>query len=104
MHSERSSKIRSEWSCNSSDQQSNAWEDGNGWFSVRAGCRTGCNGWNGARRNRQRKSQDRRSDAGGYEQNSGNGSVEAAKMAAEEFGNKVNGKPIEIVAGDHQNK
>ena len=29
--------------------------------------------------------------SGGYEQNSGNGSVEAAKMAAEEFGNKVNG-------------
>ena len=42
--------------------------------------------------------------SGAYEQNSGNGSVEAAKMAAEEFGNKVNGKPIEIVAGDHQNK
>src|SRR6478672_1479032 len=42
--------------------------------------------------------------SGGYEQNSGNGSVEAAKMAAEEFGNKINGKPIEIVAGDHQNK
>ena len=41
---------------------------------------------------------------GGYEQNSGNGSVEAAKMAAEEFSNKVNGVPIEIVAGDHQNK
>jgi len=42
--------------------------------------------------------------SGAYEQNSGNGSVEAAKMAAEEFGNKINGKPIEIVAGDHQNK
>src|ERR1700751_4490309 len=42
--------------------------------------------------------------SGGYEQNSGNGSVEAAKMAAEEFGNKINGKPIEIVAGDHKNK
>ncbi len=41
---------------------------------------------------------------GGYEQNSGNGSVEAARMAAEEFGNKVNGVPIEIIAGDHQNK
>ena len=25
-------------------------------------------------------------------------------MAAEEFGGKVNGKPIEIIAGDHQNK
>ncbi len=44
-------------------------------------------------------------DLGGpYEQNSGAGSVEAAKMAAEEFGGKVNGKPIEIIAADHQNK
>lgn len=42
--------------------------------------------------------------SGGYEQNSGNGSVEAARMAAEEFGGKVNGVPIEILAGDHQNK
>jgi substrate-binding family protein len=42
--------------------------------------------------------------SGPYEQNSGTGSVEAAKMAAEEFGNKVNGMPIEIVAADHQNK
>jgi branched-chain amino acid transport system substrate-binding protein len=42
--------------------------------------------------------------SGPYEQNSGVGSVEAAKMAAEEFGNKVNGAPIEIVAADHQNK
>ena len=42
--------------------------------------------------------------SGPYEQNSGTGSVEAAKMAAEEFGNKVNGAPIEIVAADHQNK
>jgi branched-chain amino acid transport system substrate-binding protein len=42
--------------------------------------------------------------SGGYEQNSGNGSVEAARIAAEEFGMKINGKPIEIVAGDHQNK
>jgi branched-chain amino acid transport system substrate-binding protein len=42
--------------------------------------------------------------SGPYEQNSGSGSVEAAKMAAEEFGNKVNGVPIEIVAADHQNK
>lgn len=42
--------------------------------------------------------------SGGYEQNSGNGSVEAAKIAAEEFGMKVNGKPIEILAADHQNK
>ena len=42
--------------------------------------------------------------SGGYEQNSGNGSVEAAKMAAEEFGGKINGADIEILAGDHQNK
>ena len=42
--------------------------------------------------------------SGGYEQNSGNGSVEAARMAAEEMGGKINGVPIEILAGDHQNK
>jgi branched-chain amino acid transport system substrate-binding protein len=42
--------------------------------------------------------------SGGYEQNSGNGAVEAARMAAEELGNKVNGAAIEILAGDHQNK
>ena len=42
--------------------------------------------------------------SGPYEQNSGVGSVEAAKMAAEEFGGKVNGVPIEIVSADHQNK
>ena len=42
--------------------------------------------------------------SGPYEQNSGLGSVEAAKMAAEEFGNKVNGVPVEIVSADHQNK
>jgi branched-chain amino acid transport system substrate-binding protein len=42
--------------------------------------------------------------SGPYEQNSGVGSVEAAKMAAEEFGGKVNGAPIEIVSADHQNK
>jgi branched-chain amino acid transport system substrate-binding protein len=42
--------------------------------------------------------------SGGYEQNSGNGSVEAARIAAEEFGNKIHGLPIEILAGDHQNK
>ncbi len=34
----------------------------------------------------------------------GPGSVEAAKMAAEEFGNKINGKPIKILYADHQNK
>ena len=34
----------------------------------------------------------------------GPGSVVAAKMAAEDFGGKVLGKPVEIVSGDHQNK
>ena len=34
----------------------------------------------------------------------GPGSVTAAKLAAEDFHNKVLGKPIEIVAADHQNK
>ena len=34
----------------------------------------------------------------------GAGSVEAARMAAEEFGGKINGKPIEILQADHQNK
>jgi branched-chain amino acid transport system substrate-binding protein len=42
--------------------------------------------------------------SGPYEQNSGQGVVEAAKMAAEEFGGKINGVPIEIVSADHQNK
>ncbi|MFQ3455086.1 ABC transporter substrate-binding protein [Bradyrhizobium sp. UFLA01-814] len=36
--------------------------------------------------------------------NSGPGSVEAAKMAVEEFGPTVLGKPIEIVSSDHQMK
>src|SRR5882757_4357391 len=34
----------------------------------------------------------------------GPGSVTAAKLAAEDFHNKVLGKPVEIVAADHQNK
>jgi len=34
----------------------------------------------------------------------GPGSVEAAKMAVEDFGGSVGGKKIEIVSGDHQNK
>ena len=34
----------------------------------------------------------------------GPGSVEAAKMAAEEFGGAIHGKPIEIVQADNQNK
>jgi branched-chain amino acid transport system substrate-binding protein len=35
---------------------------------------------------------------------SGRGSLEAARMAAEEFGNSINGRPIEILSADHQNK
>ena len=35
---------------------------------------------------------------------SGRGSLEAARMAAEEFNWSVNGKPIEIISADHQNK
>ena len=34
----------------------------------------------------------------------GSGSVEAAKMAIEDFGGNVLGKPIEIVSADHLNK
>ena len=34
----------------------------------------------------------------------GPGSVEAARMAAEEFGGAINGKPIHILQADHQNK
>ncbi|WP_245291119.1 ABC transporter substrate-binding protein [Methylobacterium aquaticum] len=34
----------------------------------------------------------------------GPGSVEAAKMAAEEFGGAINGKAIQILQADHQNK
>jgi branched-chain amino acid transport system substrate-binding protein len=42
--------------------------------------------------------------SGLYADLSGQGSVTAAKMAAEEFGNKVAGMPIEVVFADHQNK
>lgn len=42
--------------------------------------------------------------SGPYADMSGEGSAVAARMAAEEFGNKVNGIPIEIVTADHQNK
>ena len=34
----------------------------------------------------------------------GGGSVEAARMAAEDFGSSINGKPIQILQADHQNK
>src|SRR5689334_13056516 len=42
--------------------------------------------------------------SGLYADLGGPGSVIAAKMAAEDFGGKVLGKPIEIVFADHQNK
>ena len=42
--------------------------------------------------------------SGPYEAGAGAGSVEAAKIAAEEFGYKINGVPVEIISADHQNK
>ncbi len=41
---------------------------------------------------------------GYYSDLAGPGSVLAARMAAEDFGGKLLGKPIEIVSADHQNK
>ncbi|CAH1694725.1 Amino acid/amide ABC transporter substrate-binding protein, HAAT family [Hyphomicrobiales bacterium] len=34
----------------------------------------------------------------------GKGSVVAAQMAIEDFGNRIGGKPVELVSADHQNK
>ncbi|MFS8038175.1 ABC transporter substrate-binding protein [Xanthobacter sp. AM11] len=42
--------------------------------------------------------------AGVYSDINGEGSAMAARLAAEEFGNAVNGVPVEIIVGDHQNK
>ncbi len=42
--------------------------------------------------------------SGLYADIGGPGSVEAARMAAQDFGGKVLGKPVEIVFADHQNK
>ncbi|HJV82595.1 ABC transporter substrate-binding protein [Noviherbaspirillum sp.] len=42
--------------------------------------------------------------SGLYSDLSGEGSVAAAKMAVEDFGGKVLGKPIEVISADHQNK
>ncbi len=42
--------------------------------------------------------------SGLYADVSGKGGVVAAQMAAEDFGGKVLGAPIEIIGGDHQNK
>lgn len=42
--------------------------------------------------------------SGAYSDLAGPGSVLAVKMAVEDFGGKVLGKPIEVVSADHQNK
>ncbi|MBX3596690.1 MAG: ABC transporter substrate-binding protein [Rhizobiaceae bacterium] len=42
--------------------------------------------------------------SGIYADLAGPGSVEAARMAVEDFGGSALGKPVEIVVGDHQNK
>lgn len=42
--------------------------------------------------------------SGSYSDVTGRGSVVAAQLAVEEFGGSVDGRPIEIVVGDHQNK
>ena len=42
--------------------------------------------------------------AGPYADIGGQGSVTAARMAVDDFGGKVLGRPIEIVFADHQNK
>jgi len=39
-----------------------------------------------------------------YSDGTGKGSLVAAQMAAEDFGGKVRGYPIEVIGGDHQNK
>ncbi len=41
---------------------------------------------------------------GPYSDLAGTKSVDAAKMAVEDFGGKVLGKPVQVVAADHQNK
>lgn len=42
--------------------------------------------------------------SGPYADLAGKGSVAAAQMAADDFGGKVLGKPIQIITADHQNK
>ena len=41
---------------------------------------------------------------GVYADISGKGAVEAVKMAVEDFGGRIFGKPIDVVSADHQNK
>src|SRR5436305_3935837 len=42
--------------------------------------------------------------SGVYADYGGKGSIEAAKMAIEDFGGSVLGQPIDLVTADHQNK
>jgi branched-chain amino acid transport system substrate-binding protein len=42
--------------------------------------------------------------SGPYMNASGPGGVAAARMASADFGNKVAGRPVEVISGDHQNK
>jgi len=42
--------------------------------------------------------------SGQFSHESGEGAVTAVRMAVEDFGGKVLGKPIEVVVADHQNK
>lgn len=42
--------------------------------------------------------------SGVYSDLAGNGSVIAAKLAVEEMGGKILGKPVEVISADHQNK
>mgnify|MGYP002621824950 CR=1 FL=1 len=42
--------------------------------------------------------------SGPYADWAGNGSVEAVRMAVEDFGGKVGDIPVEVIAADHQNK
>lgn len=42
--------------------------------------------------------------SGQFSHESGEGAVTAIKMAVEDFGGKVLGKPIEVIVADHQNK
>jgi branched-chain amino acid transport system substrate-binding protein len=43
-------------------------------------------------------------ETGVFSSLSGEGSIEATRMAVEDFGGTVAGKPIEIIHADHQNK
>ncbi|MBB5055216.1 MULTISPECIES: ABC transporter substrate-binding protein [Afipia] len=42
--------------------------------------------------------------SGQFSHESGEGAVTAVKMAVEDFGGKVLGKPVEVIAADHQNR